>query len=158
MEPKSIIRDRVNSVEAQPSGSRQLKSGREFTFEAPMPRSLESSSESHVRKVADAQAAYDDQSDEVGFEGLFRETSDAAADSSMPEVRDPESVHASESVEPRLQLERTGSVKDRDQAPPANESTNKSVELDGILLPRERSGNSGSTPQWAGFPGQKKLF
>lgn len=31
-------------------------------------------------------------------------------------------------------------------------------QLDGVLLPRERKESSDSTPQWAGFPGQKKLF
>jgi len=31
-------------------------------------------------------------------------------------------------------------------------------QFDGVLLPRERKEGPASTPQWAGFPGQKKLF
>jgi len=56
------------------------------------------------------------------------------------------------------QLEQTSSEKTSDIALPDTGSAGRSVELNGVLLPRERSGNSGSTPQWAGFPGQKKLF
>ena len=32
------------------------------------------------------------------------------------------------------------------------------LEFSGVLLPAERNVTSGSIPQWAGFPGQKKLF
>jgi hypothetical protein len=60
--------------------------------------------------------------------------------------------------ESRYYLEQTASASTSDIILPAAESVGRPVELNGILLPRERSGNSGSTPQWAGFPGQKKLF
>ena len=61
-------------------------------------------------------------------------------------------------VESQHQLEQTSSEKTSDISLSDADSAGKSVELNGVLLPRERSGNSGSTPQWAGFPGQKKLF
>lgn len=60
--------------------------------------------------------------------------------------------------ERRRQLEQTGSARTLEAAGRESDEAGKSVKLDGVLLPRERTGNSGSTPQWAGFPGQKKLF
>ena len=153
VEPKTIIRERVNNVEAEPSGSANAKSGRELNFEAPVPRSWES----RVRKIADPAVAGDEQSDDVEFEKLFRDSTDASTDDGQG-AGSFDAVGPSGVVEPRLPLERTGSVKNQGLALPADGSSGKSVELNGVLLPQERSGNSGSTPQWAGFPGQKKLF
>ena len=153
VEPKTIIRERVNSVEAEQSGTARMKSGREFTFEAPAPRS----SESRARKVADPAVAGDEQGDDVGLEDLFPDSADTAVDADQG-FRNSEAIGPSEVAERRLQLERTAAVKNQGLALPSDGFSGKSVELNGVLLPRERNGNSGSTPQWAGFPGQKKLF
>ena len=153
VEPQKIIRERVNSVEAERSGASNAKSGREFTFEAPAPRS----SESRVQKIADPTVAGDEQGAAAGFEDHFPDSSDTAADAGQ-EFRNSEASGSSEIAERRLQLERTGAVRNQGLALPADGSSSRSIELNGVLLPRERSGNSSSTPQWAGFPGQKKLF
>jgi hypothetical protein len=151
VEPKTIIRERVDTVEAEQSRAVKVKSGRELNFEAPVPRSWES----RVRKIADPAVGGDEQVDASGLEELLPDLTDADAEQ---ELRNSEVGSSSEVAERRLQLERTGSVKSRGLVLPADGSSGKSVELNGVLLPRERSGNSGSTPQWAGFPGQKKLF
>ena len=153
VESRTMTRERVNSVEAEQSGSANVRSGREFTFEAPAPRS----SESRFRKIAEPAAAGDAQGDDVGFEDLFPNSADTAVDADQG-FRHSEAVAPSEVAERRLQLERTGSVKNQRVILSAEGTSGKSIELNGVLLPRERSGNSGSTPQWAGFPGQKKLF
>jgi len=153
VEPKAIIRERVNNIEAERSGSASVKSAREFTFEAPVPRS----SESRVQKMANPAVGGDEQNDDYGFEEHLPDFTDAASDAGSG-FRNAEAVGPSEVAERRLELERTGSVKNQGLTQPADGSTGKSFELNGVLLPRERSGNSGSTPQWAGFPGQKKLF
>lgn len=153
VEPQIIIRERVNSLDGDRSGSSNAKSGRESTFEAPAPRS----SESRVRKIADPGVAGDEQGDDVGFEGHFPDSTETA-DNAGQEFRGSADIGPSKVAERRLQLERTAAVKNQELTLPSDGSSGKSVELNGVLLPRERSGNSGSTPQWAGFPGQKKLF
>ncbi len=153
VEPKAIIRERVNSVEAEQSGASSVKSGREFTFKAPEPRS----SESRVRKVADPAVAGDAEDTAASFEVPIPDSADTAVDADQG-FRNSDAVAPSEVAERRLQLERTGAAKNQGLALPADGFSGRSVELNGVLLPRERSGNSGSTPQWAGFPGQKKLF
>lgn len=153
VEPKTMIQERVNNVEAERSGSASVNSAREFNFEAPVPRS----SESGVRKMANPAVGGDEQNDDDGFEEHLPDFTDAASDAGS-EFRNAEAVGPSEVVERRMELERTGSVKNHGLTLPADSSSGKSFELNGVLLPRERSGNSGSTPQWAGFPGQKKLF
>ena len=153
VEPRTIIRDRVNSVESEKAGSTKVKSGREFTFEAPAPRA----SESRVRKIAEPTVDSDAENADVGIGELFPDSTDPALDAGQ-EFRKSEAVAPSEASEPRLQLERTGSIKQQGSMLPRDATPGRSVEFNGVLLPRERSGNSGSTPQWAGFPGQKKLF
>ncbi len=153
VEPRTIIRDRVNSIESEKSGSANVKSGREFTFEAPIPRS----SESRVRKVAEPTVEGDSEDPDDGFEEVFPDLTNAALDVEQ-ESRNAEAVAISNVAEPRIQLERTGLTQQQKSALSGDGSSGRSVELNGVLLPRERSGNSGSTPQWAGFPGQKKLF
>ena len=153
VEPRTIIRDRVNNVEVEKSGSTNVKSGREFTFEAPTPRLLES----RVRKIGELAADGGSENEDVEFAEQFPDSTDATLDSGL-EYRNFQDVTPSEVPEPRLQLERTGSIIQQGLTVLGNGSSGRSIELKGVLLPRERSGNSGSTPQWAGFPGQKKLF
>lgn len=153
VEPKSIIRERVNYFEAERSGSATAKVGREFNFEAPVPRS----SELRLRKISDPAAADDGENDDDEFEEQFPDSTEAAANVGQG-FRNSEAVGPSEISERRIELERTGSVKKQGLMLPPDGAVGKSFLLNGILLPQERSGNSGSTPQWAGFPGQKKLF
>lgn len=58
------------------------------------------------------------------------------------------------------EMEPTGVLKPEDDS--TNDQRQKvnagAFEFSGVLLPGERKANSGGTPQWAGFPGQKKLF
>lgn len=153
VEPKSVIRERVNNFEAERSGSATAKVGREFNFEAPVPRS----SELRLRKIADLAIADDARNDDDEFEEQSPDSTEAAANVEQG-FRNSEAVGPSDVAERRIELERTGSVKTQGLVLPPDGAVGKSFELNGILLPRERSGNSGSTPQWAGFPGQKKLF
>ncbi len=125
--------------------------GRNASFVAPVPQAHDAT----VRKLADQESPSADQSVEsdVRFQDATAERPDDTSRFSQPEE-----TGLLEDVEPRRQLERTGSVRISNTALSAGDSTGKSVELNGVLLPGERRGNSGSTPQWAGFPGQKKLF
>ncbi|MFO0976674.1 MAG: hypothetical protein U0996_09770 [Planctomycetaceae bacterium] len=62
----------------------------------------------------------------------------------------------SESIaESNAQLEATGLHLEESAAA---EDGAAGFQFDGVLLPRERKESPNLTPQWAGFPGQKKLF
>ena len=125
--------------------------GRDASFAAPVPRLPDAT----VQKLAVQESRSDDPSVELGlpFRGA---TADLPEETRHFSQRDVGGLQ--KDVEPRHQLERTGSERFSDTALSAGSSTGKSVELNGVLLPGERRGNSGSIPQWAGFPGQKKLF
>ncbi|MEJ7594311.1 MAG: hypothetical protein WKF77_22470 [Planctomycetaceae bacterium] len=125
--------------------------GRDASFVAPVPRAHDAT----VRKLTDQESPSKDQSleSDVPFRDATADTPDDSTRFSQPE-----GGSQLEEVEPRRQLERTGAVRFSNTALSAGGSTGKSVDLNGVLLPGERRGNSGSTPQWAGFPGQKKLF
>ena len=109
------------------------------------------------QEVVDPGAASDAENTAASFEDRFPDSADTAVDADQG-FRNSEAIGPSEVAERRLQLERTAAVKNRGLTLPSDGFSGKSVELNGVLLPRERNGNSGSTPQWAGFPGQKKLF
>lgn len=55
-------------------------------------------------------------------------------------------------------LELTGSVRPANESDPDGGFGRAVSAFESVHLPRERNVVSGSTPQWAGFPGQKKLF
>lgn len=149
--PEAKARDRDASVENNETRSKHVSTNREASFAAPVP----SSPDATVRKLVDPEIPYDKYSVKPGMS--IRDSS-----TDPPEDADrfskSEDDHLLESVEPRRQLERTGSARVSNAVLSAVESAEKSVELNGVLLPRERCGNSGSTPQWAGFPRQKKSF
>ena len=125
--------------------------GRDASFAAPVPRLPDAT----VQKLAVQESQSDDPSVELGlpFRGA---TADLPEETSH--VSQPDEGGLQKDVEPHHQLERTGSERFSDTALSAAGSTARSIELNGVLLPGERRGNSGSIPQWAGFPGQKKLF
>ncbi len=80
-------------------------------------------------------------------------------DATVRKLADDESPSEGENVEPVVPiLERTGLERTSNTAMPGAGARGKSADLNSFLLPGERRGNSGSTPQWAGFPGQEKLF
>ena len=125
--------------------------GRDASFAAPVPRAHDAT----VRKFSDQESTAEVQ----------RVTPDVPVGDSSAELPDDTNRFAPtgeddilRNIEPRRQLERTGSARFSNTALVADGLQGTSVELNGVLLPRERSGNSGSTPQWAGFPGQEKLF
>lgn len=132
IEPEVIIKDRVDGMQSDLPQAGGVKTGREFSFVAPVPRS----SESPIRKIGD----------------------EGPPNSSQKTDFDSRQERPMEDIEPRRRLERTGSKSTLESDSPDGELTRKSVELKRVLHSRERSGNSGSTPQWAGFPGQEKLF
>lgn len=132
--------------------------GRESSFSAPVPISRSR----HVgiaagRNPGDPCSFIRTQQPAPDSEGLIRESS--AIESRGDLLSDPaEDEDLSSMFESRRQLEQTGFAGSLTVAEPAGRFTGSSVELSGDLLPRERIGDSGSTPQWAGFPGQTKSF
>ena len=137
--------------------------GRDASFAAPVPR-LPEATRSHdatVRKLTHQESASEDQN--VESDVPLRDSSTDLPDSTR-RFSQPVNTVLLEDAEPHRELERTGSASVLNTALSAGRSTgksvelSKSVELNGVLLPGERRGNSGSIPHWAGFPGQKKLF
>jgi len=131
--------------------------GRDASFAAPIPR-LPVALRSHdatVRKLADQESWSGAKSAES--DSPFRDPPADSPDQTRHFVQ-PDENALREKLEPQRQFERTGSKGFSNTELSAGVSTGKSVELNGVLLPGERRGNSGSIPQWAGFPGQKKLF
>ncbi len=125
--------------------------GRDASFAAPTPRPHDAM----VRKLTDQ---------EPPFENPGVEPDMSSQDSSVEPLGDtarfsqPEENLLSEGGDILRQLERTGAASHSHKKFPGDSPPGRAVEMNGVLLPGERSGNSGSTPQWAGFPGQKKLF
>ena len=125
--------------------------GRDASFAAPVPRSHDAM----VRKLTDQ---------EPPFENPGVKPDMSPQDSSVEPLGDtarfsqPEENLLSEGADILRQLERTGAASHSHTKFSGDSPPGRAVEMNGVLLPGERSGNSGSTPQWAGFPGQKKLF
>ncbi len=138
--------------------SESATDGRESSFSAPVP--LSSARHAGItsgRSPGDQDSFIQTQHPAPESKVLIRESS--AIESNGDPHSDPaEDDQQSGVFESRRQLEQTGSAGRLTVVESAGRSTGSFVELNGDLLPRERSGNSGSTPQWAGFPGQKKLF
>lgn len=149
--PEAKVEGRVVVAANTESQLRPAPTGRDASFAAPVPRAHDAT----VRKFADQQSTAEVQ----------RVTPDVPVKESSADLPDDTSRFSPtgdhdilRNIEPHRQLERTGSVRFSNTASVADGLRGKSVELNGVLLPRERSGNSGSIPQWAGFPGQEKLF
>ena len=149
--PEAKAEERFARVENKETRSRPVSTDREASFSAPVPRSPDAT----VRKLVDQELP--DEKFSVEHDMLIQDSStDSTHDADRFSKSDDDRLF--ESAESRGQLERTGAAKVSDTVLSTVESTGKLVELNGVLLPRERCGNYGSTPQWAGFPGQKKLF
>lgn len=140
-------------VDLENSGTQPEResSGRDASFAAPVPRANGAS----VRKPSAGDSPSESQSIEPEM------PSQASSVESENEGNRPgklEQVQSSGEFALHRQLERTALERTSDTAIRAVGSRPIPVELNGVLLPGERRGNSGSTPQWAGFPGQEKLF
>lgn len=140
------------------AGGRNVADGRPSSFNAPRPNSyMKRSGEAAVEESS--QTGLSDQTDgaEVMREGATRNSA-SQAPGHVPRFSQAEEDRMFGVAEERRQLEQTGSARTWEAAEPNADEARKTVNLDSVLLPRERTGNPGSTPQWAGFPGQKKLF
>lgn len=127
--------------------------GRDASFAAPVPRSRDAmrSQDATVRKLADQESSSENHSLESDLP--FRDPAGDSPDDTR-RFSQPDETDRLDDVEPRRELERTGSVRVMNNALSAGASADKFVELNGVLLPGERRGNSGSIPQWAEFPGR----
>ncbi len=125
--------------------------GRDASFAAPIPREHDAT----VRKLADDESPFEGENVQPVVPIL-----DLSAESTVEANRfgQSEATRVFDDDEPDRQLERTALERTSNTAMPGAGSRGKSADLNGVLLPGERRGNSGSTPQWAGFPGQEKLF
>ncbi len=133
---------------------------RDASFAAPVPSSSAAMRlyDARVRKLAD-QKSQELSPEDVDLElDLPLQGSAADSQSQTIRVRELNETGQLQAAEPRRQLERTGSVRFSNTGLSAGGSTGKTLEVNGVLLPGDRRGNFGSTPQWAEFPGQKKLF
>ncbi|MCA9011893.1 MAG: hypothetical protein KDB01_19210, partial [Planctomycetaceae bacterium] len=140
------------------AAGRSVADGRSSSFNAPRPNSYMGHSGDSAAEES-SQKGYPDRADgaEVMREGAARESASQSPDH-VPQFSQAEEDRMFGVAEERRQLEQTGSARRLEVVGPNADETGKTVNLDSVLLPRERTGNSGSTPQWAGFPGQKKLF
>ena len=161
--PEISVRLQAN-VEGRATGETKIETrlepatiGRDASFSAPVPRLPDTmrSQVATVRKLANQESRSEVQS--VESEMPFRGSTGSSPEDTS-HFSQPDATGQPEDVEPPRQLERTGSARFSKTSLSAGALTGKSVELNGVLLPGERRGNSGGTPQWAGFPGQKKLF
>ena len=131
--------------------------GRDASFAAPKPRlpAALRSYDATVRKLADQESWSGAKNAEPDWP--FRHPS-VDSPNHTRHFGQPDENDLREKLEPQLQVERTGSQGFSNTELSAGAATDKSVELNGVLIPEERRGNSGSIPQWAEFPGQTKLF
>jgi hypothetical protein len=138
--------------------SESATNGRESSFNAPVPLSRDRHVGIAPLRISEVRdSAIQTQHAEPESDGLIPESSTTNSNND-PHSGAAEDDRPSGVFESRRQLEQTGSEGRSTVAEPASRFTGKFVELNGVLLPRERSGDTGSTPQWAGFPGQKKSF
>jgi hypothetical protein len=128
-------------------GSREISpsSHRQSSFEAPVPRRRDSVTTDPIRHGSAGESSGSESS------GKPVRTTPASLTEAFPiPGRRAQPV----GLEPTGLTTSDGNADSESSGRPDAES----FEFSGVVLPGERNVRSGRTPQWAGFPGQKKLF
>lgn len=154
---EASVETKAGSEARKKTPSEPTAFGRDASFAAPVPRRPDTmrSHDATVRKLADEESWSVSRSAELDLP--FRDPPANRPDHTR-HFRQSEDTGLLKDLEPQRDVERTGSERFSETALSTGGLSGKSVEFNGGLLPGERRENSGSIPQWAGFPGQKKLF
>lgn len=154
--PTSAVFASASEVSTETDNPVRSKISRRASFEAPRPRSIarEDQSES-VQNVSATQAdSIDIFLDEISTQ------SNAERSGGVPSLRkfDARDSNSSNSDSPNMEPTAMMIAEDPDESGEDTNDLSGSFQFGGVVLPRERKVTSGGTPQWAGFPGQKKSF
>lgn len=133
---------RAVAAESGPTGLRRA------TIEAPTPKKL-----SAVERAADSASAAEKSGDRQNSAESFLDSALSPSAGTDDTPQQTSSQFDPHGLEPTA-LTTPASLGSND----SRNGNSQSFQFSGVDLPRERTVKSGSTPQWAGFPGQKKSF